>query len=182
MTIKANVTLDAKGLACPMPIVRTKKTIETLEAGQVLEIQATDKGSTADLKAWADRVGHQYIGAIEEGDVLKHYVRKSTDSEKAEKKHPNVISNEDLKEKMKKNENIVIVDVRESAEFAFNSISGAVSIPLGELEERVSELNADNEIYVVCRTGSRSDMAAQTLAEKGFTKVINVVPGMSEWL
>ena len=181
MTIKANVTLDAKGLACPMPIVRTKKMIETLEAGQVLEIQATDKGSKADLKAWADRVGHQYIGTIEEGDVLKHYVRKSTDSEKAEKKHPNVISNDDLQEKMKKNENIVIVDVRESAEFAFNSIPGAVSIPLGELEERVSELNADDEIYVVCRTGSRSDMAAQTLVEKGFTKVINVVPGMSEW-
>ena len=181
MTIKANVKLDAKGLACPMPIVRTKKMIETLEAGQVLEIQATDKGSTADLKAWANRVGHQYIGTIEEGNVLKHYVRKSTDSEKAEKKHPNVISNDDLQEKMKKNENIVIVDVRESAEFAFNSIPGAVSIPLGELEERVSELNADDEIYVVCRTGSRSDMAAQTLVEKGFTKVINVVPGMSEW-
>lgn len=181
MTIKANVTLDAKGLACPMPIVRTKKTIETLEAGQVLEIQATDKGSTADLKAWADRVGHQYIGTIEEGDVLKHYVRKSSNSEEVEKKHPNVISNEGLQEKINNNANIVIVDVRESAEYAFHSIPGAVSIPLGELENRIGELNANDEIYVVCRTGSRSDMAAQTLAEKGFTNVFNVLPGMSEW-
>ena len=166
MTIKANVTLDAKGLACPMPIVRTKKTIETLEAGQVLEIQATDKGSTADLKAWSNRVGHQYIGTIEEGNVLKHYVRKSSDSEKTEKKHPHVISNNNLQEKMKTNANIVIVDVRESAEFAFHSIPGAISIPLGELEGRARELNANDEIYVVCRTGSRSDMAAQTLTEK----------------
>lgn len=181
MTIKANVTLDAKGMACPMPIVRTKKTIETLEAGQVLEIQATDKGSTADLKAWTGRVGHQYIGTIEEGDVLKHYIRKSSNSEEADKKHPHIISNEGLQAKMKANANILIVDVRESAEYAFHSIPGAISIPLGELEERVSELNADDEIYVVCRTGNRSDMAAQTLVEKGFTNVINVVPGMSDW-
>lgn len=181
MTIKANVTLDAKGMACPMPIVRTKKTIETLEAGQVLEIQATDKGSTADLKAWTGRVGHQYIGTIEEGDVLKHYIRKSSNSEEADKKYPHIISNEGLQAKMKANANILIVDVRESAEYAFHSIPGAISIPLGELEERVSELNADDEIYVVCRTGNRSDMAAQTLVEKGFTNVINVVPGMSDW-
>lgn len=181
MTIKANMTLDAKGLACPMPIVRTKKTIETLEAGQVLEIQATDKGSTADLKAWSDRVGHQYIGTIEEGDVLKHYVRKSSQAEEAEKKHPHVISNDDLQKKISANENVVIVDVRESAEFAFHSIPGAISIPLGELEERMRELNAGDEIYVVCRTGSRSDLAAQALTEKGFSNVINVVPGMSQW-
>lgn len=181
MAIKADVTLDAKGLACPMPIVRTKKTIDTLEAGQVLEIQATDKGSTADLKAWAERVGHQYIGTIEEGDVLKHYVRKSSQGEEAEKKHPHVISNEDLQKKMDTNETIVIVDVRESAEFAFQSIPGAISIPLGELDDRLSELNADDEIYVVCRTGSRSDLAAQKLTEKGFSNVINVIPGMSQW-
>ena len=41
-----------------------------LEEGQVLEVQATDKGSKADLAAWAETVGHQYIGTVEEGDVL----------------------------------------------------------------------------------------------------------------
>jgi rhodanese-related sulfurtransferase len=74
-----------------------------------------------------------------------------------------------------------VLDVREKAEYAFKRIPGAVSIPLGELEEKADELTKDKNIYVVCRTGSRSDMAAQLLTEKGFTNVINVVPGMSEW-
>ena len=59
--IKANHQLDAKGLACPMPIVKTKKAMNDLEEGQVLEVQATDKGSKADLAAWSKTVGHQYI-------------------------------------------------------------------------------------------------------------------------
>lgn len=179
--VKANVVLDAKGLACPMPIVKTKKAMNTLEAGQVLEVQATDKGSKSDLKAWAHSSGHQYLGTIEEGEVLKHYLRKSSDDETQEKKHPHIINNAELEKKLDSNENIVVLDVREAAEYAFSHIPNAISIPLGELEERLGELNKENEIYVVCRTGSRSDLAAQKLAEKGFTHVMNVVPGMSEW-
>ncbi|KAB7704458.1 hypothetical protein F9802_17360 [Bacillus aerolatus] len=179
--IKVNVTLDAKGLACPMPIVKTKKAMNTLEAGQVLEVQATDKGSKADIQAWANSAGHQYLGTIEEGDVLKHYLRKSSNDSSIERKHPNVTSNDELEKKLDANENIVVLDVREAAEYAFNHIPNAVSIPLGEIEERLSELNKDDETYVVCRTGSRSDLAAQKLAENGFSNVINVVPGMSAW-
>jgi len=179
--IKSNVTLDAKGLACPMPIVKTKKAMTQLEGGQVLEVQATDKGSKADIKAWAESTGHQYLGTVEEGEVLKHYLRKSSEEEKVEKKHPNVINNEDLQVKMASNEKMVILDVREEAEYAFNHIPDAISIPLGELEGRLSELNKEDEIFVVCRTGSRSDLAAQKLAANGFTKVVNVLPGMSKW-
>ena len=46
-------TLDAKGLACPMPIVRTKKTIDTINSGEVLEVLVTDKGALNDFAAWA---------------------------------------------------------------------------------------------------------------------------------
>jgi rhodanese-related sulfurtransferase/TusA-related sulfurtransferase len=179
--MKVNEILDAKGLACPMPIVKTKKAMNELEPGQVLEVQATDKGSRADMKAWAERVGHQYLGTLEEGDVLKHYLRKSCLAETIERKHSNVIHNDELKRKLETNENIVVLDVRESAEFAFHHIPNAISIPLEELEYRLIELSKEKEIYVVCRTGNRSDLAAQKLAEKGFTKVINVVPGMIEW-
>ncbi|EDL63548.1 rhodanese-like domain-containing protein, partial [Bacillus sp. SG-1] len=98
-----------------------------------------------------------------------------------ERKHPHVTSNEDLEKKLEANENIVVLDVREAAEYAFNHIPYAISIPLGELEERHSELDINDEIYVVCRTGSRSDLAAQKLAEIGFANVLNVVPGMSAW-
>jgi rhodanese-related sulfurtransferase/TusA-related sulfurtransferase len=179
--MEVNVILDAKGLACPMPIVKTKRAMNTLEAGQVLEVQATDKGSKADIKAWAESTGHQYIGTIEQDGVLKHYLRKSSNEETNEKKHPNIVSNEELERKLEANDNIVLLDVREAAEYAFNHIPNATSVPLGELEERISELNKDSEIYLVCRSGNRSDLAAQKLSEKGFTSVINVVPGMSQW-
>ncbi|WP_257988115.1 MULTISPECIES: sulfurtransferase TusA family protein [Bacillus] len=180
--IKADMMLDAKGLACPMPIVKTKKAINQLEAGLVLEVQATDKGSKADLRAWAESAGHQYLGTIEEGEMLKHYLRKSSGEETShEAKHPIVAHNEELMKKLQADAVIVVVDVRETAEYAFNHIPEAISIPLGDLESRLDELNKDDEIYVVCRTGSRSDFAAQKLTEKGFKKVVNVVPGMSKW-
>ncbi|MEI2405945.1 sulfurtransferase TusA family protein [Niallia taxi] len=179
--LKANTILDAKGLACPMPIVKTKKEMNNLEAGQVLEVQATDKGSKADMKAWAESTGHHYLGTMEEGEVLKHYLRKSSNEESNEKKHPNVISNEELEKKMEADKNIVVIDVRENAEFAFNHIPNAISIPLGELENKLNKLNNNDEIYIVCRTGNRSDLAAQKLTENGFKNVINVEPGMSQW-
>ncbi|HYK72196.1 MAG TPA: sulfurtransferase TusA family protein [Pseudoneobacillus sp.] len=180
-SLKTDLVLDAKGLACPMPIVKTKKAITGLEPGQVLEVQATDIGSKADIKAWAESTGNQYLGTIVEGNVLKHYLRKSSGEEKTERKHPNVTSNDELQKKLDANDNIVVLDVRESAEFAFNHIPNAISIPMGDIENRLSELNKDAEIYVVCRTGNRSDFAAQKLAENGFAKVYNVVPGMSDW-
>jgi rhodanese-related sulfurtransferase/TusA-related sulfurtransferase len=180
--VQANMVIDAKGLSCPMPIVKTKKAMNELNPGQVLEVQATDKGSTADIKAWAESTGHQYLGTIEKGEILKHYIRKASESEsKKETKFPNVVTNEELQAKIENHETITIVDVRESAEYAFGHILGAKSIPLAELEARMGELNPTNVIYVVCRTGTRSDLAAQKLSENGFTNVFNVVPGMSQW-
>lgn len=180
--IKANQTLDCKGLACPMPIVRTKKAMDQLEAGQVIEVQATDKGSLADIQGWAKNTGHQYLGTVAEGDVLKHYLRKSSPNEvREEKKHPLVVSTEELQRKLASGEKVTILDVREPAEYAFTRIPGAVSIPLGELESRIRELNPNEEIHVICRTGNRSDLACQMLAEKGFTNVKNVEQGMSGW-
>ncbi|AST05541.1 hypothetical protein AF2641_00575 [Anoxybacillus flavithermus] len=182
MTIHVDLVVDAKGLTCPMPIVRTKKAMEQLQPGQVLEVQATDKGSLADIQGWAKNTGHQYIGTIEEGDVLKHYLRKANPTEvREETKYPHVIALEDLQKKVENNEQVFILDVREEAEYAFGHIPGAYHIPLGQLEERLNELNKDETIYVICRTGNRSDLAAQQLAEKGFTHVFNVIPGMTQW-
>lgn len=179
--MKANEVLDAKGLACPMPIVKTKKAMNDLAEGKILEIQATDKGSKADLKAWAERTGNQYLGTIEEAGVLKHYLRKSANDEILEKKFPNVATNEDLEKKLANNEKVAVLDVRESVEYGFNHIPNAISIPLGELEDRLNEINKEDEIFIICRSGSRSDMAAQMLFEKGYTKVVNVLPGMCQW-
>ncbi|HYK74342.1 MAG TPA: sulfurtransferase TusA family protein [Pseudoneobacillus sp.] len=182
MEVTVNKVLDAKGLACPMPIVKTKKEMTNLDPGQVMEIQATDKGSTADIKAWAQSTGNQYLGTVEDGDTLKHYLRKaSSEEEKSETKHPHVTNLDDLLKQIEGNEKVTILDVREPAEYAFGHIPGAKNIPLGELEKRFEELNQSDEIHVICRSGNRSDFAAQQLAEKGFTNVKNVVPGMKDW-
>ncbi|MGM9926037.1 MAG: sulfurtransferase TusA family protein [Bacillus sp. (in: firmicutes)] len=74
--IKADQLLDAKGLACPMPIVRTKKAINNIEVGQVLEIHTTDKGSLADLTAWTKSTGHELLDSLEDNGVFKFFVKK----------------------------------------------------------------------------------------------------------
>lgn len=178
-TIKTDIVLDARGLACPMPIVRTKKTMKTLEPGQVVEVQATDKGSTADLRAWANSTGNQYLGTIEDGDVLRHYVRKASGNDQEVPAFEQIVNNKTV-EVARQNADTLVLDVRETAEYAFAHIPSAVNIPLGELEERIEELDMSKTIYVVCRTGSRSDLACQQLDAKGFN-VQNVVPGMSDW-
>ncbi|EDL64221.1 sulfurtransferase TusA family protein, partial [Bacillus sp. SG-1] len=68
--------LDAKGLACPMPIVKTKKAMNELESGQVLEVLATDKGAKSDLTAWAKSGGHELLDHKEENDVFTFWIKK----------------------------------------------------------------------------------------------------------
>ncbi|CAM3995233.1 sulfurtransferase TusA family protein [Alkalicoccus chagannorensis] len=179
MTIYVNEKLDAKGLACPMPIVKTKKQMENMQPGEVIEVQATDEGSLADLQAWAGKSGHQYIGTNRENGVLFHYLRKSSGEENTEHSFEPIVDNEALKQKLQ--EDIQLVDVREEAEYAFSHIPGAVSAPLGELDAKMEELDKDKPVYVVCRTGTRSDLAAQKLSDAAFKEVFNVVPGMSSW-
>jgi len=177
--LKADYQLDAKGLACPMPIVKTKKAMGSLEEGQVLEVQATDKGSKADLAAWAASVGYQYIGTLEEGEVLLHYIRKCSNDNAFEVVHDRTATNEEAAAAA--TQGGLLIDVREAAEYAFGHIEGAISIPMGELDDRMNELDGEKEIYIICRTGKRSDLAAQQLANAGYSKVYNVLPGMSGW-
>ncbi|MCD7035940.1 sulfurtransferase TusA family protein [Metabacillus sp. GX 13764] len=74
--MEAVKVLDAKGLACPMPIVRTKKAMADLESGQVLEIHATDKGAKNDLAAWAESGGHELVKHEEDNEVFKFWIKK----------------------------------------------------------------------------------------------------------
>jgi tRNA 2-thiouridine synthesizing protein A len=73
-----NVTkvLDAKGLACPMPIVKTKKAMKEIESGEVLEIHATDQGAKSDLTAWAKSGGHELLQHEEDNGVFKFWIQK----------------------------------------------------------------------------------------------------------
>ena len=57
--------LDASGLNCPLPILRTKKTINTMDAGQVLRVIATDPGSVKDIEAFCNQTGNKLISTEE---------------------------------------------------------------------------------------------------------------------
>jgi len=180
--IHTDHVLECEQLSCPMPVVKTKKAMEEIMPGEILEVRATDKGSVADLQNWARRTGHQYIGLIEENGVFRHFLRKASLNEtKAEVNFPHTMSNEELHHKLASGESIIVLDVREPAEYAFEHIPGAISVPLGQLEEKIPQLDPGKEYAVICRTGSRSDMACQILAEHCFSNVKNVLPGMSQW-
>ena len=75
--IKADKTLDAKGLSCPMPLLKAKKEIDALESGQVLEIIGSDEGSKVDLPGWCKRVGHSYLGVQKKHTFLNFILKKS---------------------------------------------------------------------------------------------------------
>ena len=172
--------LDAKGLACPMPIVRTRKAMNELASGDVLEVLATDKGSTADIKAWAASSGHTYLGTETEREVLHHFLKKDGASIVTKKEIPVIALNAFL-EKLEEDPSIAVVDVREVDEFAAGHIETAQNIPLSDLAARKTELDPNSPIYLICQTGRRSGLAGIELSENGFTQVFNVVPGMTEW-
>lgn len=69
-------TLDAKGLACPMPVVKTKKAIDEIESGEVLEVLVTDKGALKDIPAWAKSGQHEVVDHKEEEDQMTFYIQK----------------------------------------------------------------------------------------------------------
>ncbi len=74
--VKADVILDTKGMNCPMPVLKTKKAIDTLQSGQVLEVLSTDQGSKSDIPALLKRLGHELMETKEEGGVIEFYIRK----------------------------------------------------------------------------------------------------------
>jgi len=64
----ADQTLDAKGLNCPLPILRAKKKLNSMEAGEILEIVATDPGSVKDFEAFCRTTGNRLVSSNQDGD------------------------------------------------------------------------------------------------------------------
>ena len=91
------------------------------------------------------------------------------------------ISVQDVKEKMDKKQNIIILDVRWPDEVRAASIKGSMHIPLNQLEKRMGELPKDKEIIVHCHHGSRSRFATILLLCNKFSTVKNMVGGINEW-
>jgi tRNA 2-thiouridine synthesizing protein A len=70
-------TLDARGLKCPMPIVKTAQAIKGIESGALLEVLATDPGAVADFAAWSRRTGNTLVEqSIQDGSVYRFVLRR----------------------------------------------------------------------------------------------------------
>ena len=92
------------------------------------------------------------------------------------------ITAHELRAKMDRREQFVLVNVREPREVAISQIPGHKLIPLGELPDRLNELNPKDEIILVCRTGNRGVRALQILQKAGFKRVFNLQGGINAWV
>ena len=72
----ADVVLDAKGMNCPLPILKTKKALQTMQPGGLLEVLATDPGSAADFESFCRQTGNQLVSSTKEGEVFKFVVKR----------------------------------------------------------------------------------------------------------
>ena len=90
------------------------------------------------------------------------------------------MTTQEVQEYIKNNENVSIIDVRETEEVKAGKIPGAVNIPLGLIEFRLPDIDKSQEHIMVCRSGSRSGMASNILENRGYN-VINMEGGMLDW-
>ena len=74
--IKADKVVDARGTACPGPLLAAKKAIGELTSGQIMEILSADEGTRRDVPKWANKKGHEYLGTVEESGFFKIYLKK----------------------------------------------------------------------------------------------------------
>ena len=68
--------LDARGLNCPLPILRAKKSLGELQSGQVLKIVATDPGSVKDFQAFAKQTGNELLSSAEAGKEFTFFMKR----------------------------------------------------------------------------------------------------------
>jgi rhodanese-related sulfurtransferase len=123
------------------------------------------------------RVGYDnVVGYLEEGIQGWQAARLPTTSGDIQD-----VSAAELNDLLKNGANTAVVDVREPWEFVAGHIPGAVLIPLGELANRIQQLDPAKPVAVVCASGSRSQSAAALLGQKGFAKVYNLQDGMYGW-
>jgi tRNA 2-thiouridine synthesizing protein A len=76
MPLEIAQQVDAKGLACPMPIVKTAQAVKSMVSGQLLEVLATDAGSTKDFAAWCKATGNELVESSVEGGVYRFVLRR----------------------------------------------------------------------------------------------------------
>lgn len=76
MHYQADLTIDAKGQKCPMPVLMTSRGIKKLQPGQIMLVEATDSGSRSDIPSWARDTGNELLESLVEDGVFRYVIRK----------------------------------------------------------------------------------------------------------
>lgn len=74
--VRSDVELNCRGLSCPLPVLRTRKTMEAMQSGQVLKLIATDPGAASDMPAWVRQTGHTLVKAEQPAGEYVFYIQK----------------------------------------------------------------------------------------------------------
>jgi tRNA 2-thiouridine synthesizing protein A len=74
--IEVSQHVDARGLSCPMPIVKTAQAIKLVASGELIEVLATDPGSVKDFAAWSRTTGHELVEQSVDGGVFRFVIRR----------------------------------------------------------------------------------------------------------
>ena len=75
--LNVDKSVDARGAACPGPLLEAKKAIGTIEEGEIMEVLSADEGTKVDIPKWCSKQGHDYLGTVEENGYFKIYMRKN---------------------------------------------------------------------------------------------------------
>jgi len=75
--IEVSSTVDARGSACPGPLLEAKKGIGKVRVGEILEIYSSDAGTLKDIPVWAKKVGHEYLGTLKADGYDKLFVKRN---------------------------------------------------------------------------------------------------------
>ena len=74
--VTSNLTVDARGTACPGPLLAAKKAIGEIESGEIMEILSADEGTKNDIPRWCEKVGHEYLGCYDEDSFSRLFLIK----------------------------------------------------------------------------------------------------------
>jgi tRNA 2-thiouridine synthesizing protein A len=74
---ESHVSLNVKGQICPLPVLKVKKIIDTMQSGEVLEVAATDPRAKGDIERFSERLGHELLSTRSENGIFYFYIRKA---------------------------------------------------------------------------------------------------------
>jgi len=75
--IKADLVVDARGTACPGPLLAAKKAIGEIESEEIMEILSADEGTKHDIPRWCEKIGHEYLGLTDLDSNTRLFLRKA---------------------------------------------------------------------------------------------------------